>query len=93
MGGGIARTSLIEASGSTAYRDQAERHARMFSALGTSRLRPSRMRSRSRSPARSPRPKIRYAVGGGAKPILLLRALSDRMFDRVTRSALRRHDR
>jgi hypothetical protein len=30
------------------------------------------------------RPKTRYAVGGGAKPLLLVRRLvSDRMFDRL----------
>lgn len=83
---GIARDSLIAMSGHTAYAPVARRYAAMLEKVGSSRL-PS-------SPdvvaqvigkavaARNPRP--RYAVGGGAKPILLLRwLLSDRLFDRL----------
>ena len=92
----IAQASLLEASGKTAYREQAERHARLFGAMETSRL-PSEPGVVAAAIVRSltvARPKTRYAVGGGAKPILLLRRLlSDRMFDRFMRRIERQYDR
>jgi NAD(P)-dependent dehydrogenase (short-subunit alcohol dehydrogenase family) len=81
---GIARDNLLKYSGASAYSDGAQAHARMFAAAdGSSVASPPEVVAKTVSRAlAAARPRTRYATGGGAKPILLLRSLlSDRMFD------------
>ncbi|MGO9630155.1 MAG: oxidoreductase [Xanthobacteraceae bacterium] len=83
---GIAREGLLQMSGSTAYAEQAKRHARMLATAETSNLAspPEVVAETIVRAVRASRPKTRYATGGGARTILLLRKiLSDRMFDRL----------
>lgn len=83
---GIAKDSLIDRSGSTAYAPYARRHAGLFAQADTSRMAsaPDVVANTIAKAARAKRPRTRYAVGGGARPILFLRRwLSDRMFDRL----------
>jgi NAD(P)-dependent dehydrogenase (short-subunit alcohol dehydrogenase family) len=85
---GIARDGLIQSSGGGAYAEQANGHARMLAAAGTSRFasEPAVVAATIVRAVGARRPKTRYATGGGARTILLLRAvLSDRMFDRLIR--------
>ncbi len=83
---GIAREGLLQMSGSTAYAEQAKRHARMLATAETSNLAspPEVVAKTIVRAVRASRPKTRYATGGGARTILLLRKiLTDRMFDRL----------
>ena len=83
---GIAREGLLQMSASTAYAEQAKRHARMLATAETSNLAspPEVVAETIVRAVRASRPKTRYATGGGARTILLLRKiLSDRMFDRL----------
>jgi NAD(P)-dependent dehydrogenase (short-subunit alcohol dehydrogenase family) len=87
----IARENLLKISGNTAYKDLAQKHARMMENAD------ERMGSEPIVIARaikkailSARPKTRYATGGGAKMTLMLRRLlSDRMFDKVFMSLMK----
>jgi NAD(P)-dependent dehydrogenase (short-subunit alcohol dehydrogenase family) len=83
---GIAAEHLRHTSGAGAYAAFARRHAAMLSSAEVSSL-PSRPEVVARTIARAVRarrPKTRYATGGGAGLVLLLRrVLSDRMFDRL----------
>jgi NAD(P)-dependent dehydrogenase (short-subunit alcohol dehydrogenase family) len=83
---GIAREGLLRTSGGSAYAKIAQRHARMLGTAETSRLAsPPDVVARTIVRAVSAqRPRTRYATGGGARTLLLLRKiLSDRMFDRL----------
>jgi NAD(P)-dependent dehydrogenase (short-subunit alcohol dehydrogenase family) len=83
---GIAREGLLRMSGGSAYAKIAQRHARMLGTAETSRLAsPPDVVARTIVRAVSAqRPRTRYATGGGARTLLLLRKiLSDRMFDRL----------
>jgi NAD(P)-dependent dehydrogenase (short-subunit alcohol dehydrogenase family) len=87
---GIARQSLLQHSGHTAYAAQATAHARMLAASDTSNMvSPPEVVARTIARAlRARRPRTRYATGGGARTILFLRRLlSDRAFDAVMRMA------
>ena len=90
---GIARQSLLEHSGASAYAEQAHSHAKMLASGDTSNLAspPSVVADTIGQALRSRRPKTRYATGGGARSILFLRRwLSDRTFDRVMRMVEKR---
>lgn len=83
---GIAKDSLLERSGATPYAPYARRHAAMFAQMDTSTMvsPPEVIANAVGRAASARRPRTRYAIGGGAKPILFLRRwLSDRMFDRL----------
>jgi len=85
---GIAREGLMQMSASTAYAEEAKRHARMLATAETSNLAspPEVVAKTIVRAVRASRPKTRYAAGGGARTILLLRKiLTDRMFDRLIR--------
>jgi NAD(P)-dependent dehydrogenase (short-subunit alcohol dehydrogenase family) len=84
---GIAGDSLIKASGTTAYADQAKRGAAVLS-LAESDPRvtsgPEVIAKAIAKGCEARRPRTRYAVGGGAKPVVYTRwLLPDRMFDAV----------
>ena len=82
----IAKDSLVERSGTTAYAPYARRHAAMFAQMDTSTMvsPPAVIASAIAKAASARNPRTRYAAGGGARPILFLRRwLSDRMFDRL----------
>lgn len=82
----IAKDSLLERSGATAYAPYARRHAGLFAQADTSTMAssPQVIANAIARAAHARRPRTRYAVGGGARPILFLRRwLSDRMFDRL----------
>jgi NAD(P)-dependent dehydrogenase (short-subunit alcohol dehydrogenase family) len=84
----IARDNLIKYSGHTAYAEGAEAHARMLAAADAGpQPSPPEVVAKSVSRALAARrPRSRYAIGAGAKPILFLRwLLPDRMFDVVMR--------
>ena len=86
----IARESLLKYSGTTAYREQAHKHAAMMASAGDVGSPPRVVAVAIRRALRAKRPKTRYAVGGGAVVILSLAAiLSDRNFDRLIRFAQR----
>jgi NAD(P)-dependent dehydrogenase (short-subunit alcohol dehydrogenase family) len=83
--GEIAADTLLEASGERAYAPYARRHARLISE-GGERLGspPSVIAKAIRRSVGVRRPRTRYAVGGGARPMLCIKSLlSDRMFDRL----------
>jgi NAD(P)-dependent dehydrogenase (short-subunit alcohol dehydrogenase family) len=86
---GIARDGLLRTSGSGPYAAQAERHAAMLATADTSTLAspPDVVASTILRAVRARRPRTRYATGGGARTILLLRRiLPDRTFDRLIRT-------
>jgi len=86
--GGIAAESLLATSGHTAYSEQATMVSNLFGAAeSTPRLvSPPEVIANAVAKAVTARrrPKTRYVVGGGAKPIVFARrVLSDRAFDRL----------
>ena len=90
---GIARDSLLQRSGHTAYAEQAAAHARMLAGGENSSLAspPEVVAATIAKALRARRPRTRYATGGGARTILLLRRLlGDRGFDGFMRFAERR---
>ena len=90
---GIARENLLKYSGDTAYRDGAQQHARMFAAADTSSMGspPEVVAATIVKSLLATRPKTRYATGGGARFILMLRSLlSDRGFDALMRTISKR---
>ncbi|NUT36754.1 MAG: oxidoreductase [Hamadaea sp.] len=90
--GGIAADSVLEVSGQTAYADQAQLIGGMLTAMENNRMvSPPEVIAKAIGKAvTARRPRTRYAVGGGAKPILFLRRiLSDRAFDRAIVAAFR----
>ena len=87
--GGIARESMLKYSGDTAYREQAQMHARMFEGADKSNMAspPEVVAETIAGALRTGRPRTRYATGGGAKMILALRRFtSDRGFDWLMRT-------
>jgi len=90
---GIAHESLLRRSGSTAYSAQAEAHARMLAGAATSPMtsKPDVVAATIGKALRARRARTRYATGGGARIILMLRRLlSDRGFDGFMRFVERR---
>ncbi len=85
--GGIAADNLVATSGGGVYARQADKLASVFqSADSNKRLGspPSVVARAIEKAATAKRPRIRYVVGGGAKPMLFVRrVLTDRSFDRV----------
>jgi NAD(P)-dependent dehydrogenase (short-subunit alcohol dehydrogenase family) len=85
--GAIAADSALARSGDTAYAEQARMVAGLLGAADANpRLvsPPAVIADAVARAVTARRPKTRYAVGGGAKPILLARKLlSDRAFDRL----------
>jgi NAD(P)-dependent dehydrogenase (short-subunit alcohol dehydrogenase family) len=91
--GGIAHDSLLQRSGHTAYAEQAAAHARMLAGANDSPLvsPPEVVAATIDKALRARRPRTRYATGGGARTILLLRRLlGDRGFDALMRFMERR---
>lgn len=91
--GGIARESLLQRSAHTAYAAQATAHARMLARAGQPPLasQPDVVAMTIAKALRARRPRTRYATGGGARSILMLRRLlSDRGFDALMRFAEKR---
>ncbi|GAA4736085.1 oxidoreductase [Phytohabitans rumicis] len=88
---GIAGQHLLATSGQGAYADQAERAAAFFMADPTGQASPpSVIANAVAKAATARRPRTRYAVGRGAKPILAARrVLPDRAFDRLMDAVLR----
>jgi NAD(P)-dependent dehydrogenase (short-subunit alcohol dehydrogenase family) len=87
---GIARESLLQRSGHTAYAEQAQAHARLFDSSEKSTMvsEPDVVAATIARALRTHRPRTRYATGGGARVILFLRRiLSDRVFDSLMRMA------
>lgn len=84
---GIAADGLLKASGDTAYADQARRGAAVLSLADTDPRVTSGPEVIAKTIAKgctARRPRPRYAVGGGAKPVVYTRwLLPDRMFDAV----------
>ena len=86
----ITIRKLLETSGATAYASQAERLARV---LGNHRLQsgPEVVARAISAVVAARRPKTRYVVGSGGRPLLAARRLlSDRMFDRLITMAFKR---
>jgi NAD(P)-dependent dehydrogenase (short-subunit alcohol dehydrogenase family) len=82
---GVAADNLLTTSGAGAYADQATAVAKILAAggLGSS---PEVIADAVDRAVRARRPRSRYAVGLGAKPVLLIRrVLPDKVFDRLVR--------
>ena len=80
----IARDGLLKYSGDGAYRDGARAYAKIMESAdhGWIPSPPSVVARTIVKAAQARRPRTRYAIGGGAKPVLFLRrVLSDRAFD------------
>ncbi len=87
---GIARESMLKMSGDTAYKELAQKHYKVFERADNMGSKPIVVARTIVKAATVRHPKTRYATGGGAKPILLLRKLlSDRMFDKLMLSMMR----
>jgi len=87
----IARENLLKVSGSTAYKELAEKHARFLEKgdgkMGSEPLVIAKTVSKAIA---SPKPKTRYVAGAGARPMLFLKnILSDRMFDKLLLGLMR----
>lgn len=82
---GIARDSLLSASGDGAYADLAHQTASLLAAADNNNGSPPEVVADAVNRALSARrPKTRYVVGAGAKPLIALRWLAtDRGFDRI----------
>lgn len=79
--GTIAANGLLETSGETAYAEQAVRQARLLSSdrVGSG---PDVVAAAIATASSASRPKTRYVVGSGARPLLLARRLlPDKAFD------------
>ena len=88
----ISADNLEAASAGTAYREQARFVSGTLRATDKSRLTsgPAVVADAIGKAVQSPRPRTRYAVGGGARSILFTqRLLTDRGFDRFIRTAYR----
>jgi short-subunit dehydrogenase len=88
----ISADNLEAASAGTPYREQARFVSGTLRATDKSRLTsgPAVVADAIGKAVRSPRPRTRYAVGGGARSILFAqRLLTDRGFDRFIRTAYR----
>jgi NAD(P)-dependent dehydrogenase (short-subunit alcohol dehydrogenase family) len=88
--GAIAAQMLKDTSGAGAYADQAQAVAASLSGEGNARFSsdPSVIAKAISKAASAKRPKARYAVGFGAKPLIGLHAvLPDRTFDAVIKRA------
>ncbi|MGL5858669.1 MAG: oxidoreductase [Angustibacter sp.] len=90
---GIARDSLLTVSGGTAYQEQARAlaaaHAHTYDSSRTSSD-PAVVADGVLQAVTARRPRTRYAVGAGARPILLARRLlPDRAFDALLRRVLK----
>lgn len=86
----IARENLMKVSGNTAYKDLAQKHFNMLANADKNGSQPIVVAETIVKAINAAKPKTRYATGGGAKAILLLRSiLSDRMFDRVMLGLMR----
>jgi NAD(P)-dependent dehydrogenase (short-subunit alcohol dehydrogenase family) len=88
---GIAAEGLVKTSGGSAYADQAHNGAAVLS-MADGRLvsPPSVIADAIAKAVQKRRPRTRYAVGAGAKPVLFLRrVLPDRAFDTVITRAFR----
>jgi NAD(P)-dependent dehydrogenase (short-subunit alcohol dehydrogenase family) len=84
----IAANSLVAASGKGAYGSAAERKARRMRRFNNSRLvgTPEQVAREVVRITHRRNPRLRYAIGGGAKPLMLLRRItSDRVFYAVFR--------
>jgi NAD(P)-dependent dehydrogenase (short-subunit alcohol dehydrogenase family) len=88
---GIARQGLINTSGAGPYAPQAHLSAALLAGADRGSGAPPEVVARAVSFAlAASRPRTRYVVGGGAKPMIALRRLlSDRAFDTVMRLAAR----
>ena len=87
---GIAREKLLETSGDTAYGPLARKHAKMLANGDRFGSQPEVVAKAIIKALTAQKPRTRYAIGGGAKPILFLRRLlSDRWFDRLMLTAMR----
>lgn len=87
----IARENLLKVSGGTAYQELAKKHAR-FLEKGDGRMgsEPLVIAETILKAIASRKPRTRYAVGAGAKPMLFLKnILSDRMFDKLLLGLMR----
>ena len=81
---GIAHEGLVESSGDSAYAPYARRHAALLGSADAIRFAspPEVVANTISRAAAARRPRIRYAIGGGAKIFLLLaKLLPDRMLD------------
>ena len=88
----IAREGLLATSGSGPYAEQARMTAGLLAGADQGSGSPPQVVARAVAQAiDAHRPKTRYVVGGGAKPMIAMRRLlSDRSFDRLMQSAIRR---
>lgn len=87
----IAQASLLAASAGGPYADQAQATAALLKGADDGSGSPPSIVARAVAQALSARrPRTRYVIGGGARPLIALRwLLSDRAFDSLMRTAAR----
>lgn len=85
----IARENLITVSGNSAYKDLAQKHAKMLANADSRGSSPKVVAETILKAAKSNKPQTRYSTGSGATIVLLLRRiLSDRLFDKLILSMM-----
>lgn len=86
----IARKGLLEVSGKTAYKELVNKHYNMLEKADKQASHPSVVAKAILKAATTKRPKTRYVVGAGAKPLVFLRKLlADRTFDTLMLGAMK----
>ena len=86
--GGIAADHLVDTSGAGAYAEQAQAVAKVFKSEATAKRSspPEVIGKKVLKAATARRPKTRYTVGSGAKPLRFMRRwLPDRAYDAMIR--------
>jgi short-subunit dehydrogenase len=87
----IARNNLMKISGNTVYKNLAAKHFKLLEAFDKRGSQPIVIARKIVKAVTVNHPRTRYSSGGGAKIILFLkRILSDKMFDRVFLSLLKK---
>lgn len=80
----IARENLLKTSGNTAYKGLAQKHVHMLQTADANGDGPIVIAKAIAKAVASKRPKLRYAVGGGAGVIVFFAwLLPDRLFDKI----------
>jgi NAD(P)-dependent dehydrogenase (short-subunit alcohol dehydrogenase family) len=88
---GIAQESLLASSGSGPYQEQARGFARLMATADRTSSHPRVVADAVLRALSAKKPQTRYAMGAGAKPAMLARAvLPDRTYDAILQRLIRR---
>lgn len=86
----IARNQLLEVSGKTIYGERVKKHHQMLEKADQKSSHPSVVAKAILAASKTGKPKTRYVIGAGAKPLLFIhKLLPDRLFDAIMLSAMK----